>query len=128
MKKKWMSVLGVSVLITGLATAAGFGFTKSDGNEVINGTIPVETHGEADFPDLATVSFEQAVQNALASIQGQVLKMELEDENGFLVYGIEIVTADKSIVDVKVDAGSGDVLAMDADDADEHDSGQDRQD
>lgn len=120
--------MGISVLITGFVAVAEIGFAKSDDNEIQNGTILVQNHPESDFPDMASVSFDQAVQNALASIQGQVLKMELEDENGFLVYGIEVVAADKSIVDVKVDAGSGEVLAMDADDADEHDSGRNRQD
>ena len=53
------------------------------------------------------------------------MKTELEDENGFLVYGIEIVTADKTVMDVKVDAGSGKVLAMERDALDDevHDSG-----
>jgi uncharacterized membrane protein YkoI len=49
------------------------------------------------------------------------LKTELEDENGFLVYGIEVVSADKSVVDVKVDAGTGKVLAMEKDKADDED-------
>jgi uncharacterized membrane protein YkoI len=31
----------------------------------------------------------------LGAVQSQVLKMELEDENGFLVYGVEVVTANK---------------------------------
>jgi uncharacterized membrane protein YkoI len=55
------------------------------------------------------------------------LKTELEDENGFLVYGIEVVSADKSVVDVKVDAGTGKVLAMEKDKADdeERESGED---
>jgi len=37
-----------------------------------------------------------------------------------------VVTADKTIVDVKVDAGSGKVLAMDRDKADDedHESGE----
>jgi uncharacterized membrane protein YkoI len=55
------------------------------------------------------------------------LKTELEDENGFLVYGIEVVSADKSVVDVKVDAGTGKVLTMEKDKADDEDreSGED---
>ena len=125
MKKKWLNIIGSGVLVMGFALA-GIGFAKSDESEVANGTIRIENQVEADFPALAKITWGQAVQKALAAVHGQVLKTELEDENGFLVYGVEVVTADKSIVDVKVDAGSGKVLAMDRDKADDedHDHGE----
>ncbi len=118
MKKKWITIMGTGLLITGLAVA-GTSFAKSNDGELRGGTIRVERHVEADFPALAKLTFDQAVQKALTAVQGQVLKTELEDENGFLVYGVEVVTADKTIMDVKVDAGSGKVLAMDPDKKDE---------
>jgi uncharacterized membrane protein YkoI len=71
---------------------------------------------------MAKISMDQAVERALASVQGQILKTELEDENGFLVYGIEVVSADKSVMDVKVDAGTGKVLAMERDTMDDEDN------
>ena len=77
------------------------------------------------FPLWPSSHLDQAVQNALGAVQGQVLKTELEDENGFLVYGVEVVTADRAIVEVKVDAGSGKVLAMDRDKANEEDHDSD---
>ena len=54
-----------------------------------------------------------------------MLKTTLENENGFLVYGVEVVTADKAVMEVKVDAGSGKVLAINPDKADdeEHEHG-----
>ena len=92
-------------------------------------------HSEADFPSLAKITADKAVAQALKAVQGKVLKIGLEDENGFLVYGVEVVTAEKAIVDVKVDAGSGKVLAMDRDKADhadresgEHEGDRDRDD
>jgi hypothetical protein len=126
MKKKWIAIIGSGALVTGLAVA-GASFAKSEGGGVRGGTIRIEKQSEADFPAMAKISMDQAVQKALASVQGQVLKTELEDENGFLVYGVEVVSADKSIVDVKVDAGTGNVLAMDRDKADGegHESGED---
>ncbi|MCB2146035.1 MAG: PepSY domain-containing protein [Deltaproteobacteria bacterium] len=48
----------------------------------------------------------------MGAVQGHILKTELENENGILVYGVEVVTANRAIVDVKVDAGSGKVLAL----------------
>ena len=118
MKKKWIAVIGSGALVAGLAVA-GTGFAKSEGVEVRGGTIRIEKQYESEFPSMAKISMDQAVRNALASVQGQVLKTELEDENGFLVYGIEVVPADKSVVDVKVDAGTGRVLAMNRDKADD---------
>ncbi|WP_051328422.1 PepSY domain-containing protein [Desulfatirhabdium butyrativorans] len=125
MKRKWIAIVGSGALALGVAVA-GASFAKSEGGGVRSGAIRIEKQSEAEFPSMAKISMDQAVQNALASVQGQVLKTELEDENGFLVYGVEVVSADKSIVDVKVDAGTGTVLAMDRDEADGdgHESGE----
>jgi len=123
--KKWVGIIGSGVLVIGLAVS-GASLAKSKESEVRNGSIRIERQTEADYPAMAKVSMDEAVQNALAAVAGQVLKVELEDENGFLVYGVEITAADKTIVDVKVDAGSGSVLAMDKDQADraDHESGK----
>jgi uncharacterized membrane protein YkoI len=134
MNKKWITIIGCGVLVTGLAVA-GASFVKSDDSDVRDGTIRLEKQAEADFPALAKLTLDQAVAKALDAVQGNVLKTELESENGFLVYGVEVVTPEKAIVDVKVDAGSGKVLAMDRDEADdedhesgEHDGDRDRED
>jgi hypothetical protein len=118
MNKKWIAVIGTGTIIAGLAIAAA-SFAVLDSPEFGKGTIRLEQQAEADFPSLAKITLSQAVQTALGAVNGKVLKAELEDENGFLVYGVEVVTADKSIVEVKVDAGSEKVLAMSRDRDDE---------
>ena len=125
MNKKWIFIIGSGVLATGLAVS-GASFAKSDVSKVSGGTIRIEKLAEADFPSVAKLTSDQAVQMALATVPGKVLKTELENENGFLVYGVEVVTPDKTIMDIKVDAGSGKVLAMNKDKADgkEHESGK----
>ena len=125
MKKKLVAIIGSGALAI-LISSAGMSFANSGNSEIQNGTIRIQKQSEAEFPSMAKITMDQAVQNALASVEGQVLTTELEDENGFLVYGIEVVSADKSIVDVKVDAGSGKVLATDHDRADkeDHESGE----
>lgn len=125
MNKKWVFIIGSGVLATGLAVA-GASFAKSDVSKVSSGTISIEKLDKADFPTLAKLTSYQAVQIALDAVPGKVLKTELENGNGFLVYGVEVVTPDKAIMDIKVDAGSGKVLAMNKDDADgeDHDSGK----
>jgi hypothetical protein len=129
LKKKWIeTALMVAVMIgTGIL---GLTFAKADDRGGWSGTIQVGNHMEAEFPDLAKIDFPQAVKAALKKVKGKILKAELENENGFLVYGFGVVTMDKSIVDVKVDAGSGAILTVDRDHADHQkgDRDEDRDD
>ena len=62
------------------------------------------------------ISVEQAKQAALAAVPGTVLSAQLEDENGNVVYGVEVTTA-SGTVDVKVDAGTAKVLSQEAGEA-----------
>jgi len=96
----------------------GLSYAKADDGGGWSGTIQVGNHRESDFPDLAKIDFVHAAKAALKKVKGKVLKAELENENGFLVYGFGVVTKDKTIVDVKVDAGSGSILAVNRDHAD----------
>jgi hypothetical protein len=125
MKKKWVAIIGSGVLFAGLVIS-GTSFSDADDSQVRGGTIRLENQVEADFPALAKLTSTQAVQKALVAVQGQILKTELENENGFLVYEVEVVTADKTIMEVKVDAGSGKVLVVDRDNAHEQEHGKNR--
>lgn len=134
MSKKWIIHISIGAAVIAF-TVVGVGFAKSKDNEIRGGTILLGKQVEADFPILAKLTPDQAVQKALETVYGKVLKTELENENGFLVYSVEVVAADKTIVDVKVDAGSGKILAMDRDqmdeeehESDEHVADRDRED
>jgi uncharacterized membrane protein YkoI len=63
---------------------------------------------------LARITPEQAQAAALAQVPGTVKKVELENEDGNVVYSVEIKTADGER-DVKVDAGDGRVLHVQKD-------------
>jgi hypothetical protein len=63
-----------------------------------------------ELPALAKISFQQATAAALKVAPGGVLKAELEVEDGNLMYSFEIVGADKTITEVEIDAGNGQVL------------------
>jgi uncharacterized membrane protein YkoI len=67
---------------------------------------------------LARITPEQAQAAALAQVPGRVKKVELENEDGNVVYGVEIKTADGES-DVKVDAGDGRVLHVEKDGEDD---------
>jgi len=90
---------------------------------MLNGSIqaPAETDGpsEADeakaLEGLAIITPEQAEAAATAEVPGTVLEVELDNENGSVVYSVEIDNGSGGHIDVKVDAGNGTVLHQDAD-------------
>lgn len=55
----------------------------------------------------------------LAVVPGKAGEVELVNENGSVVYGVEVTKAVGSQFDVKVDAGNAAVLHQEADDAGE---------
>ena len=123
MKKTNKTVYKTAItLVTGITLAtlfqAGISFAENRDQDLKTGTIRIEQE-ESAYPGLAKISFEQAKDIALANVQGEVLKIELEDENGFLVYGVEIVTPEKTITDIKVDAGNGKILLIEKDPPDD---------
>jgi uncharacterized membrane protein YkoI len=83
-------------------------------------TVAETGHGGDDATEaaaltkLATVTADQASRAAIATVPGTVIKVELDNENGSVVYSVEIRT-DAGVVEVKVDAGNGKVLAQEAD-------------
>lgn len=65
----------------------------------------------------AKISLTQAIAAAEGHVQGKAVRAELEDENGTLVYGVE-VTSGAQTTDVKVDINDGKILSAQADQAD----------
>ena len=112
MKKNPMAILGISLLVISLFFTHA-NHANANATPVQNGTIQLGQQTRAEFPALARITLDLAVSNALKAVPGKVLQTELENENGYLVYGIDVVTQGQSIVDVKVDAGSGQILAKD---------------
>ena len=62
----------------------------------------------------ATISPDEAQAAAQAVVSGTVDKVELDNENGAVVYSVEISDGNGGHVDVKVDAGNGHVLHQDS--------------
>jgi len=73
--------------------------------------------GEADqskaLTALAKVTADQARDAALGAVPGVAGAIELDNENGNVVYSVEVTNAAGARVDVKVDAGNAKVLAQD---------------
>ncbi|WP_235603321.1 PepSY domain-containing protein [Thermoanaerobacter sp. YS13] len=70
-----------------------------------------EAQDNAQLASLAKITPDQAKAAALKVVPGTVTKVNLDNENGYLVYSVEIKT-NTGLVDVKVDAGNGAVLAQ----------------
>lgn len=111
-KKKRITITGVFTLFTVLMVLSVFVYAGggSGHQPAYTGSIPVDNEQESRFPDLAKVTWQDAVNIALAKVPGRLLEVALEEENGYLIYGVEVVGPDKSIIDVKIDAGSGVIL------------------
>ena len=85
-----------------------------------------EADGAAQLEGLATITPDDAALAASESVAGTVGKVELDNENGSVVYSVEITDDTGAEIDVKVDAGDGTILDQQADnDTDEADEADD---
>ena len=73
-----------------------------------------EADESAQLNKLAKITSDQAIQAALSEVPGTVIETELENENGNVVYCVEIDTGD-GIKEVKIDAGNGKMLHVETD-------------
>ena len=120
--------LGVVALGAGLL---GAGYAASAGPQAPAHTSSIQTkdndreekgehHGErgeaARLAPLTKIDLARATSAAIFQVPGTVLSAALENENGNVVYSVAIKTPANEIKDVKVDAGNGQVLHVDADD------------
>ena len=118
-------VLGVVTLGVGLLGGAGVaGEGKTQEPAAYESSIKVKEQHQGELGEaaqlaaLAKIDSTQATSAALAQVPGTVLKVELDNENGNLVYSVGVKTASNEIKDVKVDAGNGKVLHVDTGDED----------
>ena len=133
------AALGLAAGAAGIAGAAtggsdgGAGHESDDEAVDYTSSITVDDTAEADdeaaesatLAAMVTISADEARDAALAEVPGDATEPELENEDGNVVYGIEVTAADGTITDVKVDAGNGDILAQEAETDDDGPEGDD---
>ncbi len=78
-------------------------------------SIQVRNDDKAGFVDMTNFTLDSAVQAALRAVPGKALKAELRNEDGYLVYEIEVIKTDHLATVVEVDAGNKKVLRTAAD-------------
>jgi uncharacterized membrane protein YkoI len=106
-----MAVLVVGATFLGCA-ALGVSAQEDNPNDATEVPVAPGTIDEGkDLQSQAGISLGQAIQAAQGAASGPVGEVDLEYLNGVLVYNV-----DTGRHDVKVDANTGEVLAVDADD------------
>ncbi len=105
-----------------LAAVLAFGsvaYAQDEDDAPVKGSIAAvkETKKEI-LAKMVKVSFQGALAVALKRVPGRAVDGELQVENGFLIYYIDIVGMDGKIKGVAVDAGTGAVLKVDNDEGD----------
>ncbi|WLR52053.1 PepSY domain-containing protein [Bacillus tianshenii] len=124
MMKRKILVPALAFTIVG-AGFAGVSLTKSSAAST-QAVVQPEQSEEQEAARLQkeaklTVAESEAI--ALKEVPGTVVDTELEDEDGIVVYGVEIETKDGTAKDVKIDAVTGKVLKIDTNDEDEQEDG-----
>jgi hypothetical protein len=85
-----------------------------------------EAAESAALAKLAKITEADARKAALAKFPGATIqKASLEDENGNVVWAVELTDTNKAAHEVKVDAGNGAILAVEAGGADNESGGKD---
>ena len=114
----------VAALGTGTALATG---AIDFPDEVKSSSIklPRGVESQAEFAKHAKVTQQEAEAAALAALPGEVVKAKLDDEDGYLVWQIDVKHA-TGVTEVAVDAGNAKVLAMEAEDDDDHENRNER--
>jgi len=110
---------GIAAAATGPSTpvppAATSGADNQDATPGYTASITTgDDENEAALQGLATVTADQAIQSATTSTGGTAGAAELENENGNVVYGVEVTLSDASKLDVKVDAGTAAVVSQES--------------
>ncbi|MEW2179115.1 PepSY domain-containing protein [Streptomyces sp. NPDC005406] len=110
MKRKIVIAAVTAAVLVGGGAATAVAFADDDGREASGGT--------------ARVSAQDAASSAVRAVPGTVTEAELDDEDGALVWELDVYGSDKVWHDVTVDAADGEVRGKrasdDNDDRDRH--------
>lgn len=116
---------GGMVLMVASSVAAGAGNKSEEAKPEWQGAIPVQgKHRPSELRKMAKITRAAAKTTALKAVEGKsrtkkAREVELEVENGYLVYSVDVKVARKDgVEEIPVDAGTGKVLAH------EHESSQ----
>ncbi|MBM7607734.1 putative membrane protein YkoI [Lysinibacillus composti] len=105
----------ISALAVGIIAGGGYTFVNADIQDEEN---------QAELAKQAQITEQEATKIALEKVPGTVNEVELENEDGLIVYEFEIVGEDGSEQDLDVDAKTGEIVKVEADDDENDDFSQ----
>jgi uncharacterized membrane protein YkoI len=78
-------------------------------------TVTDSAYGEPNKVEMAAVAkvaISEAIKTASEAVSGTVIEAELEQKHDRLTWKIEVVTPERKIMDVRIDAEIGSVIAV----------------
>jgi uncharacterized membrane protein YkoI len=109
MKKYWISA-GAVLLLAALGSGAYF-----------MGAHHSEGHGTRRHPEIidvqgtSVIDLGSAIESTLRQVAGDVLKVELENEDGRYVYEVKVLATNGRVREVKLDAKDGSLIEIEDD-------------
>ena len=67
---------------------------------------------KAEMASEAKATIEQAIKAASEKVQGTVIEAELENRHGTIIWEVEVVTTDGTVMEVIVDSATGAVTSV----------------
>ncbi|MCX4864413.1 PepSY domain-containing protein [Streptomyces sp. NBC_00257] len=118
MKRKFVIAAVTAAVLVGGTAATAVAFADDDSHDR-------QARSSVKSGDTARTDVAQAVAAAVRAVPGTVTEAELDDEDGGLVWELDVYGSDKVWHDVTVDAGNGKVLGKHTSD-DDGDDDRDR--
>ncbi|MCG6863206.1 MAG: PepSY domain-containing protein [Chromatiaceae bacterium] len=94
--------------------------------EVQSGSVQVKDDSETALLARAKITSGEAARIAEKALPGKAVETRLDEENGYLVWEVEIAGDQGQETQLKIDAGDGRLLAVEADRKGEHEDENDR--
>ena len=87
------------------------------GVSLVGAGLSVQAEDDKALDNLRSlaVDMNQAVALATQAVPGNPIEAELEEEDGKMVWEVEVVTAENQIVEIEIDAQSGEILSQEQD-------------
>lgn len=138
MNKKWMAgVLSAMILgsaIAGAVNHPAFAAAPEKAKKVIaqhinkdqeqedNDREVADSVKQANLAKMAKITQQQSIDIATKKVVGTIVKSELEDEDGVVVYNVKIKDNNGQENEVKVDAKTGSIVKVENDDQNDNDT------
>jgi hypothetical protein len=90
--------------------------------EVQRGSIKVGNLSEQAMADMAKLAAQDAITIATRAAPGKVTELQLDEENGYLIWEVTEMSGNGKETQLKIDAGNGRLLAAEVDEQKENDN------